>query len=436
MVNHIEHLRIFNKCYLENGFTMTPAAKSAEEQLFPFFVNLNSEDKSALRIPLEASEGRGIVISISDGEVGRAVSLLRVLCYLRNELPVQFVHLDELSAESTELLQNAATFMSGLDSGKDQQISFLDVSSRLKPGYAKYFKGYNRKWFAALFNTFEEMILMDADAVPFVAPSLLFDLAGYQETGAYFFRDRELDVLLKPWKTNFFKSLIPTEATPFDFAFNSSKLENNFFKFNSKHVAESGMVLINRETHISGLVIPVALQYFKKSGKILYGDKDLFWLGQLIAGNTDYLMHYNTAAAMGISNWGGELCSTQIAHYGEDRLLWSNGGLTKCKKRTWVFDYYWYNFFLFYDSTEELRKSYESPVEVTEIIIPVTLLEINKPGQSQRPISNFNKVKSKGCAATYYCAKTKDGGRLIKLDEWEKEHIKAVILVWTGHVAN
>ncbi|KAF3991540.1 hypothetical protein FT663_02269 [Candidozyma haemuli var. vulneris] len=434
VTNHIEHLRIFNRCYLEKGFDLSPAAELAEKQLLPFFsghppAGPISGQLSFLREHKNKMRGRGIVVSISDAEVGRASNLLRVLNHLGNELPIEFVHLNELSDVSIKLLSYAAISSRAL--GNDQQISFKNVGRYLAPGFDKHFKGYNRKWFAAIFNSFQEMILMDADTVPYVAPSSLFELEGYKETGAYFFRDRELNVLLKKWKMDFFKGLLPSKKTPFGFSVDPAQLRNNFFLFNSKHVAESGLVIMDRDTHFSGLIIPVVVQYYRKTGKILYGDKDLFWLGQLISGNSKFSFHYNTAGAMGEIESTGEVCSPQIAHYGNNSLLWSNGGLTKCKKGTWIKDYLWYSSFRQqFSSIADLRESYNGPVSVSEIIIPAVLSDKNEPGTGQRPISNFNKVENRGCAATYYCANANDGGRLIILDKEEKERINTIIGVW------
>lgn len=434
VTNHVEHLRIFNRCYIEKGYQLTPAARQAEQQLLPFFSELSvlADRRSFLNGIKQKMDGRGIVVSISDAEVGRALNLLRVLNHLGNELPIQFVHLDELSEVSVKLLRYAAMLPRAL--GRDQRISFVNVGRHLASGFDKHFKGYNRKWFAAIFTSFKEMILMDADSVPYVPPSSFFDLEGYQETGAYFFRDRELNVLLKKWKIDFYKGLLPNKRTPFGFEVDSAQLHNNFFLFNSKHVAESGVVVMDRETHLLGLVIPVALLYFRKSSKILYGDKDLFWFGQLISGNSNFTFHYNTAGAMGQIEPTGEVCLAQIAHYGNNTLLWTNGGLTRCKKRTWVKDYLWYSTFREqYGSIAELRESYNKPVEVSEIIIPAVLSDKNEPGTGKRPISNFNKRESRGCAATYYCANAMDGGRLIILDSEAKAHINTVIDVWNEH---
>lgn len=434
ITKHIEHLRIFNRCYIENGFPLTPAARNAEQQLLPFFAKLSvAADKTLFLHGIKTKmDGRGIVISISDNEVGRALNLLRVLNHLGNELPVQFVHLDELSGVSIKLLEHASILPRAL--GANQRISFVNVKDHLASGFDRHFEGYNRKWFAAIFSSFKEMILMDADAVPYVPPSTFFDLEGYKETGAYFFRDRELNVLLKKWKTDFYKGLLPHGDSPFGFEVDPAQLQNNFFLFNSKHVAESGVVVMDRESHLLGLVIPVALLYFRKSTKILYGDKDLFWLGQLISGNSNFRFHHNTAGAMGQIEHTGEICLAQIAHYGTDSLLWSNGGLTRCKKSTWVKDYFWYSTFREqYGLIAKLRESYNRPVEVSEIIIPALLSDKNKPRTGKRPVSNFNKEESRGCAATYYCANARDGGRVVILDPEAKQHINKVIEVWNDN---
>lgn len=446
ILNHIDHLRIFTRCYIEHGFKLSPHSKAFQKQLLPVFtgalprfhefpndplLHIDSEHLYLYK-HLKWSKGRGIVVSIGDGDVGRASNLLRVLNYLGNHLPVQFIHAGELSDDSITQLEFAAVSPSIL--GLEQHISFIDVGTYLSLGFLGAYPGYNRKWFAAIFNTFEEMILLDADAVPFKNPEYFFGLDGYQRTGAYFFRDRELPQKLSQWKIDFLRSLFPQKRTVFEFKIDSSTFAgNNFFDFDSKHVAESGLVIMNRSKHFAGLLFPVVLQYFYKTGKLLYGDKDWFWLGQLISGNSNFELHFNPAAAMGVARDDGVICSSQIAHYGSSSLLWSNGGLMKCKRLTWLKDFFMYSSNREqFQSVSSLRDSYMSPIEVSDVVIPATLKDLNGENPQGDLITNFSKNYSMGCGDIFYCASPDNGGKLISLDFDEKAHVNTIIQIWNG----
>lgn len=439
--NHLDHLRIFSHCFVENNLDLNRQLRTLEQFLLPIFsgnpprtsfpVNWTSPPSEVLywRRHLDHLSGRGIVISVGNNDAHSASRLLRVLNHLKNTLPIQFVHVGDLSETSKEMLRKAAT-NSGLDVF-EQEIEFIDASPALKSAHKTIFKGYNNKWFAALFNTFDEMILMDADAVPFVDPSHFFQLQGYIDTGAYFFRDRELLETLTQMQVNFFQSLIPHDQKAFPFRVDTTKLGNNLFAYNSKHVVESGLIVMKRPTHISGLLVSMSLQYWYQSGKIVYGDKDLFWLGQLISGNSEYHLNKNAAGAIGELEDGNTLCATQLAHFDDSlRLLWTNGGLSKCKKNTWIADYFKYpNLRKTFKSIGDLRQSYSKEIVISEAVLPASMQHIN--GNRRHGLhSNFNKRYNRGCGGVYYCATLDDGGTLLEFSEKEKEAFNEIVRVW------
>lgn len=73
----------------------------------------------------------------------------------------------------------------------------------------KFYDFFN-KFASTLFNTFEEAILIDVDAVPFVPPLDFFDIKRYQETGMYFYRDRKLTNILPDSCRKFMRGLEPS----------------------------------------------------------------------------------------------------------------------------------------------------------------------------------------------------------------------------------
>lgn len=440
--NHVSHLRVFCQCFVQNNHDVPPSVSYEELQpMFsgelPLFSRKHSlfkkwrRSKAFWRNYLDALAGQGIVIGIHDKEVNYAVRLLKVLNYLSNELPIQFVHEGDLSERSVQALETAATTN---QNGITQKIQFISIRPAITRGYQSIFKGYNNKWFAALFNTFEEIILMDADAVPFTKPLDFFKLDGYKKTGAYFFRDRELSEQLSQNQVDFLSGMIPKAASVFGFKVDKKKLNNNFFNYNSKHVMESGVVVMDRRTHLLGLLVLLSLQYWFQSGRIMYGDKDLFWLGQLISGNSNFYFNEHAAAAIGELENHNTLCSAQLGHLSKDKkLLWTNGTLLKCKKNTWLADFFKYSGLRqkCSNSLQKLKKLYSSSIKISVGVLPASIPSLN--GDKKNKIKgNFNKNYSRGCGGIYYCASPADGGEIVKFTDDEKKRYNEIVAIWNS----
>lgn len=439
IANHVDHLRIYLKCHLEYMLEETPVSAYLADELLPMFsgnlpTTFRPHDWSRFHTPDEyywsryvaASKGRGIVISIDDKNVDYASRLLKVLAYMNNTLPIQFIHEGDLSQKSLNSLLKVANNL--------QHVDFMDVTPTLKRGYASTFQGYNNKWFAALFSTFDEIILMDADVVPFIVPEELFSFEGYKRTGAFFFRDRELSETLSESQYNFFLNMIPRGNSLFDMSIDESKFKNNFFKYRSKHVMESGVVVLHRKSHLLGIILSLALQYWFRSGHIMYGDKDLFWLGQLLSGNSKYEFNKHSAAAIGVVEDGNQICSSQIGHLDEHgKLLWTNGALLACKKNTWLRDYLQHQNLRKKHSYSvfSMRDSYRQPVSIKQAILPASIEELNGD-KTLKLISNFRKSKRRGCGGINYCATSEDGGRIFTFSEEEQRNYAEIVGVWNA----
>lgn len=404
-------------------------------------ITSEEHDWSQMRMPgrsfwsnyVKLAKGSGIVISLHESGSLYAEKLLNVLKELQNDLPIQFIHEKPISENTKSRIFQAASSTS-LDQIK-QNIEFIDTLVVIRRGYSYAFKGYNNKWFAALFTTFEHMILMDLDVVPFIKPSEMFELEGYRETGAYFFRDRELLETISEKKFAFLRSLIPKEKI-FSFEVDELKLDNNFFHFRSKHVMESGLVIMHRPTHISGLLVSLSLQYWRKSGNIMYGDKDLFWLGQLISGNLDFHFSENGAAAIGISDERKSICSSQLAHFSkEKKLLWVNGGLLYCKRLSWFVDYFKCPYMreTYDNSLKKMKASYSNPIQIEEYVLPASIRLLNsglKVGANSIFRSNYNKNYKYGCGGIFYCAHPDQGGQWGLFLSEEKEYFHRIVQAW------
>lgn len=443
--NHIDHLRVYLRCFVEND-VHNGRKLAYSGLLLPMFSgelpiasdyhdwrSMQVSERSFWSNYVKLAKGRGIVISLHESGSSYAERLLRVLKELQNELPIQFIHEKPISKNSkSRILKEASTTE---QNQLEQKVEFIDTHPVLRHRYRSAFKGYNNKWFAALFSTFEHIILMDLDVVPFIRPSELFESDEYTNSGAYFFRDRELLETISQKKYDFLRSLIPKDEI-FGIQVDEKLLDNNFFHFKSKHVMESGLVVIHRPTHLNGLLVSLSLQYWSKSGNIMYGDKDLFWLGQLISGNLDFYFNKNSAAAIGVSNDNNTVCSSQLGHFDRDnKLLWVNGGLLYCKRSSWFIDFFKCPSMRgkFSNSLKTMKSAYLSPIFLEEYVIPASMRVLNSEassGMKSKLRSNFNKNYEYGCGGIFYCATPDYGGKRVPFTAEEKSMIDRIVQAW------
>lgn len=484
IINSVRYLRIYGHCFVQmSNPTDELDIGEVERRLFPAFTQklpifdrwdgvsveefpLLGRYPSAKKAVLgeraasstafwyrvkENFNGRGIVISMGMSGVDEVKRLMKVLRVLKNTLPIQIVHKGDISASSMKEVIDAGRGHLNID-GKDQpyesecaqDIWFVNAERSLKSESLDLFNRFSNKWVASLFNSFEEMILMDTDAVPFVKPETLFDAQEYKDTGAYFFKDRPIGEFLKSSDLKFFKKLLPQEKeySTFDIPhLTGLTYENDFMKSAYKHLMESGIVIMKRSSHLPGLLISATMQLWKEVSEPIYGDKELFWLGQSISGNEEYRFNQNAAGAIGTFNKDGSsntdyICSTQIAHFSEDlKLLWTNGGLRNCKKGTWQIDFDRNKFLRQkYRSVTDLKNYYESPVEVNGAIL--THRQKLSIFQRLRGVrSGYQKCSKMGCIGYVWCAyhhsNDKDNIAMYFTDG-ELSWINSLISVWTA----
>jgi hypothetical protein len=129
--------------------------------------------------PESRFRGRGIVIP-AGGEIYLSCAwvCIKMLRHLGCTLPIEVWHLgaEELDGEMRSLL-------------KSLEANTVDGRSLLAAHPVRILNGWELKAYALLHSTFSEVLLLDADNVPVVDPTFLFDTAQYGRSGAIFWPD-------------------------------------------------------------------------------------------------------------------------------------------------------------------------------------------------------------------------------------------------------
>ena len=248
---------------------------------------------------ISSSNGRGIVLCTGNHHFKYARSTIDIIRHILNsELPIEVFYYGEadLSTRNREILKGYENvYLSDITTYFDNSI--VDISSwAIKP-------------FSILASRFEEVILMDADALYLRDPIELFKERGYQEKGTLFFRDRTLfpganaaSKWLKSWMVN------PLPETQ----------ELRFWKERTEHEMDSSTVVIHKTKTILGLlnvcklnerVIRQDVVYRK-----VYGDKETFWIGFDMARQPYYMSKKPCAFA-------GEIVDESSSSNSEDKKL-------------------------------------------------------------------------------------------------------------------
>lgn len=371
--------------------------------------SLRKRDNCFLKKFKNAINGRGYVISASDGQVGDLKKLALILRLLNNQIPIQIVHKGDLSPNKQEELINAFRSDINVHNLKDyfeeyeiprsraklikfpkQELWFVDIRHSVKSEFMGHFRGFSNKLLAYLFNSFEEMMMIDTDAVPFVDLSeAVFNFAQYKETDAFFFRDRELKLANEVDEVNYYKRLFPSKLDTHLFEIpqvTNFTLNNRFIGHNRYHFIETGVVGINRKKHFTGMLITFQLNFYGgiNAGKI-HGEKELFWLGLSIAGDENYSLSARTAASVGEltpnenkryrDSDSEEICSNHPAHFNGETgektpsLMWINSGMTFCKLDRGENDSK-NKLYKGRYTADELKKLYKSETKLRYAIIP------------------------------------------------------------------
>ncbi|KAL3231358.1 hypothetical protein RNJ44_00393 [Nakaseomyces bracarensis] len=298
----------------------------------------------------KASKGKGIVTTFGAEDVELFIKQLRSLRQLGNNLPIELVtHNNNLPTDKIELIREYAKKFR-------QNVYIIDVTNVLNKEYAdKYIQGFNNKWIASIFNTFEEFILLDADAIPFNKPVEFFRKPEYRATGMYLYQDRHIPSgtvdkkcleILKAAELSGSESRVLNsgfKVNPFltnekDYQTANERSYYKLFAERQLHHVDSGLVIVNKKKSFDSLLMGFLLNTDTKLSQCFHGDKEFFWIGALMS-NNDYFIDERKAAIVGAI--GGfeqdnrkyhKICSAQIGHVSADnKIEWINGGLKVCK---------------------------------------------------------------------------------------------------------
>jgi hypothetical protein len=312
-----------------NDSLLDQSIEQASLAMFPFIRNpTNPQDATPLTrlrnsyIP----NVPGIVIPVGGNSFRYACHLvLSIRNVLHSTLPIQIAYAgdEDLSPTNREILSSLV-----------QDIDFLDVLSVLD----NESMGLDRSWaikpFAALASKFEQVILIDADAVFLQPPEYLFSQRGYQETGTLLFHDRLLWQHAYPERHEWWKKQMrhqePSEAL----------LKSLVWTEDYAEEGDSGVVVLHKgKLAVFMALLHICWQNTKAvredtTYKMTYGDKESWWFGLELCG-VPHVFEKHYGAVIGDTRVQGErtgVCGFTIAHVDEkDRLIWYNGSLLKNK---------------------------------------------------------------------------------------------------------
>lgn len=340
------------------------------------------------------SKGKGIVVTMTRYDGPMFYRQLKTFKELNNKLPIQIITTGK--EVRTEFMKEISDYAKELN----QKVYLVDLSKLLNDQFVEnHIANFMHKWLADIFNTFEEAIFIDFDAVSFVPIKDYFEIDSYKNTGMLLYRDRNLvgentfqrcvDLLRQGEPS---KDEISLTSTKLMFDIKWSKKHGNdklnslnsteaqvYQKFYHKlhlHHVDSGLVVFNKKNKINGLLMSFFLNLDARLSTCVYGDKEITWLGELLAGE-EYSIDPMEGGIVGPLNGNDgkySICATQIAHINKDnKLMWTNGGLKTCKFYNTAANDFANNEKYFksrYNDPARLQRVYDSSLVIDAVIIP------------------------------------------------------------------
>ncbi|KAL9577320.1 MAG: hypothetical protein Q9212_006437, partial [Teloschistes hypoglaucus] len=310
----------------------TDSIDKTTSSLFPFLPTpLDGPDDTLGHLRRRFEKGsKGIVIPTGRKTFRYACHLIsNMRDTLNSELPIEIVYAgdSDLPLEYRQFITQLGPNIEATDITQIFDDSTLDLAHG----------GWAIKPFAALASRFEQLMVLDADAVFLQQPETIFNThKGYQTTGTLLFHDRLLwQGMFKErhsWWERHLAHQKPSEALSKSLVYNEGYAEEQ----------DSGVVVLDK----SRLAVLLGLLHTcwqntqevrkKWTYKMGYGDKESWWFGlELVGAEYTFEEHYASIIGTPVTNQQrGEtrVCGFTIAHLDEaGKLLWYNGSLLKNK---------------------------------------------------------------------------------------------------------
>ncbi|KAI9199830.1 mannosyltransferase putative-domain-containing protein [Polychytrium aggregatum] len=255
---------------------------------------------------------RGIVMTTGYWHFRFAFHAIHVIrTILKSELPIEifYVGQQDLGELQISLLQQIP------------RVKVIDMS-RLIDVHEPAVTGWAAKPYALLLSSFAEAIFVDADALFFQDPVVLFEQDAYKSTGVLLFRDRTITPFSdEPLK--YFKSVVPE---PSDYA-----AAGRLVRGLSQHDGESGVIVMNKIDGFFTLLLVCkmnSVDFRQDLWRIYHGDKETWWIAHELR-KQPYAFNHPAGGAVGYPHptkpqW---VCGG-LHHPDQDgNPLWFNGGI-------------------------------------------------------------------------------------------------------------
>jgi Mannosyltransferase putative len=216
--------------------------------------------------------GKGLVIAASGNRYRYITGLYMNLYVLRklhnSNIPIEIFYVGKKEEFSPRIKQML------IDLGN---ITIYNLLDRLNYNVQEEdLRGYQTKPLAVIASSFEEVIVMDADALCFIDPTYMFTLDGYISQGMLLFKDY-VDCM------NFISR---------DFIEMIGIGVDNYCRYTDDFEIDSSVVVVNKEKYWDALyticVINVKSDSYHKSKNVL-GDKDTWLIGSLFNDHHPYI---------------------------------------------------------------------------------------------------------------------------------------------------
>jgi alpha 1,3-mannosyltransferase len=178
--------------------------------------------------------GRGIVLTAGNDQIIYLITSVKLIRKLGCRLPIEIMYLGEgdLNKDNRRRLERLPGVIT-----RDIRRMVDDKGWQLR--------GWAGKPYAILLSSFREVIFIDADALFFQNPEVLFEDNSYIETGALFFHDR---LMMKESKKSWLQETLPKPIS-------AKAKQSRLWTGQSAHMQESGVVVVDKWKHFISLLL-------------------------------------------------------------------------------------------------------------------------------------------------------------------------------------